>query len=167
MRALFDLAGRVALVTGGSSGVGHAMAMALAGAGAAVVLMARRQPPLDTAMTAIVESGGLAAAVAVDLGTLGVAEEAAKHDAEPFGAPDILVNAAGVNLRQPVEAVTPESWAQTLALNLGTPFFLARALVPAMRRKRWGRVINIASLQSMRAFADSAPYGASKGGIVQ
>src|SRR3546814_20405649 len=86
-----------------------------------------------TAMTAIVESGGLPAAVAVDLGTLGVAEEAATHAAEPFGAPDNLVNAAGVNIRHPVAAVTPESWAQTLAPELRTPHFQAQPLVPSRR----------------------------------
>lgn len=167
MRALFDITGRVALVTGGSSGVGLAIATALAGAGAATVLMARRQAPLNAAVATITRTGGLAGAVAAELGAFDSAEDAAKRAAEPFGSPDILVNAAGVNLREPIETVTSESWARTLAINLDTPFFLARALVPAMRRKRWGRIINIASLQSMRAFADSAPYGASKGGIVQ
>ena len=87
--------------------------------------------------------------------------------AEPFGHPEILVNAAGINLRESPEMVTPESWDHTLALNLSTPFFLARALVPAMRDNGRGRIINIASLQSERAFPNSMPYGASKGGIAQ
>ncbi|MDJ0834247.1 MAG: SDR family oxidoreductase, partial [Gammaproteobacteria bacterium] len=75
--------------------------------------------------------------------------------------------AAGVNLRQPAEEITLDSWDQTLNLNLATPFFLARELVDGMRSRGWGRVINIASLQSVRAFANSVPYGASKGGIAQ
>jgi gluconate 5-dehydrogenase len=99
-----------------------------------------------------------------DYGSLG---EVAETISNAFGNPDILVNAAGINLRQPVEEITPESWHQTLALNLATPFFLARALVPAMRKKGWGRIVNIASLQSERAFPNSLPYGASKGGVAQ
>lgn len=84
-----------------------------------------------------------------------------------FGAPDILVNAAGLNPRRPWDELTPELWEYTLRLNLSAPFFLAQALVPAMKRQQWGRIINIASLQSVRAFANGAPYGASKGGIAQ
>ena len=80
---------------------------------------------------------------------------------------DILVNAAGVNLRQPFAQVTPQTWNLQLALHLGAPFFLTQALAPAMAQRGWGRVINIASLQSTRAFANGAPYGAGKGGVVQ
>ncbi|KAB7534775.1 SDR family oxidoreductase, partial [Verminephrobacter sp. Larva24] len=80
---------------------------------------------------------------------------------------DILVNAAGSNLRRPFLAVTPESWATELALHLAAPFFLTQALAPGMKQRGWGRVINIASLQSYRALADSAPYGTGKGGVVQ
>jgi NAD(P)-dependent dehydrogenase (short-subunit alcohol dehydrogenase family) len=78
-----------------------------------------------------------------------------------------LVNAAGVNLRQPADEVTPEGWNQTLHLNLSVPFFLAQALVPGMRKKGGGNIINIASLQSYRAFANGIAYGASKGGVAQ
>ena len=85
----------------------------------------------------------------------------------PFGAPDILVNAAGVNRRDSAEDVTPEGWQATLDINLTVPFFLAQALVPAMRKRGWGRIINIASLQSARAFPNSIAYGASKGGVAQ
>jgi NAD(P)-dependent dehydrogenase (short-subunit alcohol dehydrogenase family) len=84
-----------------------------------------------------------------------------------FGAPDILINAAGINTRQPADAVTPEGWDATIALNLTAPFFLAQAFVPAMKVKGWGRVVNFASLQSRRAFAGGISYGASKGGVEQ
>ena len=97
------------------------------------------------------------------LAVSGLAERAALS----FGSIDILINAAGVNFRQPVEEITPESWDKTLDLNLAVPFFLARELVPAMKEKGWGRVINIASLQSSRAFPNGLAYGASKGGISQ
>jgi NAD(P)-dependent dehydrogenase (short-subunit alcohol dehydrogenase family) len=164
---LFSLHARVAVVTGASSGIGRRMAATLASAGAAVVAVARRRDGLDALVGDIEADGGIAAAHGVDLGAVEDFDELAGDLAAPFGAPDILVNAAGLNLRQPPDAVTLASWDQTLRLNLTVPFFLARALVPGMREKRRGAIINIASLQSLRAFADSAPYGASKGGIAQ
>ncbi len=167
MQRLFDLSGRIALVTGGGSGIGRAIAVALAGAGASVLVLGRRQSRLDESVAAIAADGGTAAAVAAELTPLDGLPAVAKAAAKPFGAPDILVNAAGINLREPVEEVTPESWDDTLAINLSVPFFLARALVPAMLAKGWGRVINIASLQSVRAFPRGVAYGASKGGVAQ
>ncbi|MEH6627131.1 MAG: SDR family oxidoreductase [Motiliproteus sp.] len=163
----FSLADRVALVTGGNSGIGRAMALALAGAGARVVVMARRAEPLHESVRLIEAQGGQAAALVADLSELANLDQLVEQASAPFGSPDILVNAAGLNLRQPVDEITPESWDQTLSINLKTPFFLARALAPAMKSKGWGRVINIASLQSERAFANSLPYGASKGGVAQ
>jgi len=167
MPDLFNLEGRVAAVTGGSSGIGQAIATALGSAGAAVVVVARRAEALAKTVVAIEATGGRAAAVAADLAAYQALDAAAEDIAQPFGNPDILVNAAGINLRQPVEEITPESWDQTIAINLATPFFLARAMVPAMRQKGWGRIVNIASLQSERAFPNSLPYGASKGGVAQ
>ena len=167
MSKLFDLTGRVALVTGGGSGIGRAIAQALADAGASVVVLARRSDALEETVAAIAESGGRAAAVTADLARMNVLPAVAEEAAGPFGPPDILVNAAGVNLREPAEEVTPESWDRTLAINLSVPFFLARALVPAMRAKGRGRIINIASLQSARAFPRGIAYGVSKGGVAQ
>ena len=167
MRHLFDLDGRIAAVTGASSGIGQAIAKALAGAGASVVCVARREAALAETAGAIEGAGGKAAAVVGDLSDHRGLDRVAAAMAEPFGDPDILVNAAGINPREPADMVTPESWDRTLSLNLSTPFFLARALVPAMRGKGSGRIINIASLQSERAFPDSIPYGASKGGVAQ
>ncbi|MEK9752778.1 MAG: SDR family oxidoreductase, partial [Rhodospirillaceae bacterium] len=85
----------------------------------------------------------------------------------PFGAPDILLNGAGINRRDPADTVTRENWDATLNINLTVPFFMAQALVPGMRAKGFGNIINIASLQSFRAFANGVAYGASKGGIAQ
>ncbi len=167
MQPSFDLGGQVALVTGGSSGLGRAMALALAGAGARVVVAARRREALEESVAAIDEEGGQAAALVADLADPAALDEVARRAAEPFGAVTVLVNAAGVNLRQPIEEVDLAAWQLTLQLHLGTPFFLARALVPGMREAGYGRIINLASLQSQRAFPDSAPYGAGKGGIVQ
>ena len=167
MRHLFDLDGRIAAVTGASSGIGRAIAKALAGAGAAMVCVARREAALAETVHEIEGAGGRAAAVIGDLSNHRNLDRVASAMAEPFGDPDILVNAAGINPREPAEAVTPESWDRTLSLNLSVPFFLARALVPAMQAKGWGRIMNIASLQSERAFPNSIPYGASKGGVAQ
>lgn len=167
VRALFDLTGKVALVTGASSGIGRAMAGALAGAGAAVVLSARREVELAAARDELAAAGGRAAVAPADLSQRAGLAVLAERASAPFGPPDILVNAAGVNLRRPIEAVSEADWDLTLELNLSVPFFLSRLLAPAMAARGWGRIINVASLQSVRAFADSAPYGASKGGVVQ
>lgn len=164
---LFSLEGKVALVTGGSSGIGRAMAAALARAGASVVLASRGEEGLKAAV-AEVRAGGRRAAYAVaDLSRIQTLPELAQAARSFFGPPDILVNAAGLNPRRPWTEVTPEIWQATLSLNLGTPFFLAKLLVPEMRARRFGRIINIASLQSIRAFPNGLPYGASKGGLMQ
>ena len=164
---LFSLAGKVALVTGASSGIGRAMAADLAAAGAAVILVARRQKALEAAVDEIVANGGRAAWLTADMERIDALEELGERGAGFFGAPDILVNAAGINLREPWDQITEESWAKTLNVNLTAPFFLAKRLIPAMQAKGWGKIINIASLQSVRAFPNSAAYGATKGGIMQ
>lgn len=164
---LFDLTGRRALVTGGSSGIGEAMAQALGLAGARVLLAARREAELAQAAERLRAEGIAADTLAVDLTEAAACRDAAARAEAALGGVDILVNAAGVNLRQPFEQVTPEAWQAQLALHLGAPFYLTQALAPGMRQRGWGRVLNIASLQSYRAFANSAPYGAGKGGVVQ
>lgn len=163
----FRLGGKTALVTGASSGVGRAIAEALAAAGACVVLCARRQALLEQARVAIVAAGGKVAVAGADVGvraSLGALAEAA---AKPFGPIDIVVHAAGMNYRQSVTEVTDEAWDEQIEVMLSAPFFLSRHLVAGMKARRWGRILNIGSLQSYRAFADSSAYGAAKGGIVQ
>jgi NAD(P)-dependent dehydrogenase (short-subunit alcohol dehydrogenase family) len=164
---LFDLDGHVALVTGASSGIGRAIALALASAGARIVLVARRIHELNAAREEVEANGGHAAVHACDLADRGALDACAAAASTAFGAPDILVNAAGINLREPMLDITPARWDRTFAINLDAPFFLAQRLVPAMIERRWGRIINVASLQSVRAFADGGSYGASKGGIAQ
>jgi NAD(P)-dependent dehydrogenase (short-subunit alcohol dehydrogenase family) len=164
---LFSLKGRVALVTGASSGIGRALAMTLAEAGAAVCLVARREAELAALARDIGARGGRALAVVCDLGDRAALPDAVARASAGFGPPDILVNAAGINPRRPIDAVTDREWDATLEINLSVPFFLAQRLAPAMCARGWGRIVNIASLQSVRAFADGAPYGASKGGVMQ
>lgn len=164
---LFDLKGRRALVSGGNSGIGLTLAEALGAAGAHVVLMARREDALQTATDQLRSAGIQADYLAADLSLIDQLKYVAHHAQDQHGDIDILVNAAGVNLREPFGDITPDSWQLQLNLHLGAPFFLTQALAPAMRERGWGRILNIASLQSYRAFANSAPYGAGKGGIVQ
>lgn len=161
---LFDLAGRVACVTGASSGLGRRAASVLAAAGAQVVGVARRVEALSDWQA---ETGDRAAVVACDLADRTAREGLADRLSAPFGPPDILVTAAGINTRQPADEVTEEGWDVTLELNLSVPFFLSQALAPAMKAKGWGRIVNFASLQSTRAFPGGIAYGASKGGIAQ
>ena len=165
--ACFSLDGRVAMVTGASSGIGREIALALAEAGATVVLAARRKEHLEAARREIESRGGRAAALAVDLADRAALREAAPGAAGFFGAPDILVNAAGINVRKPMLELTEADWDAVLAINLDAPFVLGQELAPAMMERGWGRIINIASLQSVRAFPMGASYGASKGGIAQ
>ena len=163
-RGMFDLTGRVACVTGASSGLGRRSAMALAAAGARVVGVARRA---DALRAWAEETGTNAAIVAADLSQRDSLSQIAQQVAEPFGPPDIVVHAAGINTREPADNVSPEGWDVTMALNLAAPFFLTQALVPAMKAKGWGRVVNFASLQTTRAFPGGIAYGTSKAGIGQ
>jgi gluconate 5-dehydrogenase len=164
---LFELGGRRALVTGGNSGIGQAMARALGLAGARVLLVARREGELCAAVARLAADGIAADSLAADLCDVDALRHTAARAERQLGGIDILVNAAGVNLRQPFGEVTPEAWQTQIALHLGAPFFLTQALAPGMASRGWGRIINIASLQSWRAFPNSAPYGAGKGGVVQ
>lgn len=163
-RDIFDLTGRVACVTGASSGLGRRAAVVLAAAGAHVVGVARRAEALDSLTH---EIGAHAAAVVADVADRDAIPELAKAISAPFGSPDILIHAAGINTRQTADDVTPEGWDQTLALNISAPFFLSQALVPAMKAKGWGRIVNFASLQTMRAFPGGIAYGTTKAGIAQ
>jgi gluconate 5-dehydrogenase len=165
--ARFDLGGLVALVTGASSGIGREIAGALAEAGAAVVLVGRRAHELNAAQREIEEAGARAATLTADLADTAALRATAERASSFFGVPDIVVNAAGINIRKPMLDVTTADWDAVLAINLAAPFFLTQALVPAMIAKGWGRIINIASLQSVRAFPMGATYGVSKGGIAQ
>jgi NAD(P)-dependent dehydrogenase (short-subunit alcohol dehydrogenase family) len=163
--ALFSLRGLVAVVTGGSSGIGGAVARALGRAGASVVLVARGEPALRDAAAGLERDGAQAAWVAADLGDREALGRCAGEATRPFGEPDVLVNAAGVNLRPPMEALGTGDWDRTMAVNLDAAFLLGQRYGPAMAARGFGRIINLASQQSIRAFGNSGAYGVSKAGI--
>jgi NAD(P)-dependent dehydrogenase (short-subunit alcohol dehydrogenase family) len=162
---LFSLDGRVAVVTGGSSGIGAEMARALALAGARVVLVARDAARLGEAADRLRAAGGKADWVGADLADRSEVERAAEQAEAAFGSPDILVNCAGVNLRPPMAELSIADWDLTMAVNLTAPFLLGQRFGPQMAARGWGRIINVTSQQAQRAFGNSGGYGASKGGL--
>ena len=166
LEQLFSLAGRVAVVTGGSSGIGAGMAHALAGAGASVVLVARDPERLKTAVAELTGAGGgQAYGISADLAERAELERAADEAQAALGAPDILINCAGVNLRPPLGSLSVADWDLTMAVNLTAPFLLGQRFGPVMAERGWGRIINVTSQQAQRAFGHSGGYGASKGGL--
>ncbi|MFI2645219.1 SDR family NAD(P)-dependent oxidoreductase [Streptomyces sp. NPDC018610] len=162
---LFSLDGRVAVVTGGSSGIGRAIAGALARAGAAVVVVARKQDQLTETVDELVADGCRAAWVSGDLGSREGVRAAAEEAAAVFGEPDILVNSAGVNLRPPMGELGEDVWDTTMAVNLEAPFLLGQRFGPGMAERGFGRIIHVTSQQAHRAFVQSGAYGVSKGAL--
>ncbi|SDW22562.1 gluconate 5-dehydrogenase [Ruegeria halocynthiae] len=162
--ALFGVEGRVACVTGASSGLGRRAAEVLARAGASVVAVARRSDRLDALCSDV---DGNLSAVQGDVAVRDGMDDLVHRITAAFGPPEILIHAAGLNTREQADVVSAEGWDATIAVNLTAPFFLSQKLVPEMQRKGWGRIVNFASLQSYRAFPGGISYGASKGGVTQ
>jgi 3-hydroxybutyrate dehydrogenase len=165
---MFSLKNRVALVTGGGRGIGRAIAQALAQQGASVAVTARTAAELDAVVHVIAAAGGRALALAADLTTPDAPAHVVGQTAAGLGPIDILVNNAGMGSSadpRPVADFDDAFWELTLALNLTAPYRLSKAVLPAMRRKRWGRIINIASINSKIASLHGAAYTASKHGL--
>ncbi|MGW0769973.1 SDR family NAD(P)-dependent oxidoreductase [Streptomyces sp. NPDC002676] len=162
---LFSLDGQVAVVTGGSSGIGRAIAGALARAGADVVIVARKEAELRDAVDELTDDGCRAAWVSADLSTRAGVRAAAEQAAEVFGEPDILVNSAGINLRPPMGELGEDVWDATMAVNLEAPYLLGQRFGPGMAERGFGRIIHITSQQAHRAFVQSGAYGVSKGAL--
>jgi len=166
LEEIFGLAGRTAVVTGGSSGIGRAMALALGRAGARIVLLARTEKPLAETVAELAGHGVEAAAVSADLADRTALAAATDTILSRYGAPDVLVNAAAVNRRPPLPELTESDWDVTLAANLTAPFLLGQAFAPRMAERGWGRIINVVSQQAFRAYGNSGGYGVSKAGLV-
>ncbi|MFS0712921.1 SDR family oxidoreductase [Microbacterium sp. 2P01SA-2] len=161
LHSLFGLSGRRALVTGGSSGIGRAIAGALAAAGAEVVVAARGADRVDETVESIRSGGGLATGITADLSS-----RAGCHElADRAGDIDILVNSAGINIRPPLADLDEQTWDATMSVNLDAPFILGQRLAPGMVERGYGRIISISSQQASRAFASSGAYGASKAAL--
>ncbi|WMX44451.1 SDR family NAD(P)-dependent oxidoreductase [Streptomyces roseicoloratus] len=164
---LFSLSGLNAVVTGGSSGIGRAIARALARAGASVVIVARREAELKDTVDELTGLGASAAWVSGDLATRPGVRQAAEDAVRALGGaePDILVNSAGINLRPPLSELTDEVWDRTMAVNLEAPFLLGQRFGPGMAERGFGRIIHVTSQQAHRAFVQSGAYGVAKGGL--
>ncbi|GAB2865586.1 glucose 1-dehydrogenase [Actinocorallia aurea] len=162
---LFGLAGKVALVTGGSSGIGRGIAVALGRAGASVVVVARGEEGLRDTVAELAGHGCKAAWVSADLGDRAAVKDAAERAVAAFGEVDVLVNSAGVNPRPHMDELTEADWDLSMAVNLTAPFLLGQRFGPAMAARGWGRILNVGSQQAFRAFLNSGGYGVSKAGI--
>jgi NAD(P)-dependent dehydrogenase (short-subunit alcohol dehydrogenase family) len=164
---LFDLSGRVAIVTGTSRGLGQFMARALAKAGADLILTSRNRDHLLPFEAEIRSLGRRAVSLELDVRNQSSIEQFAKDAEAAYGYLDILVNNAGCNVRKPALEVTWDDWNLILDTNLRGSFFVAQAVARLMVPRRYGRIINIGSVTSVAGYAGLGPYGASRGGIRQ
>ena len=164
---LFDLSGRVALVTGGSKGLGKAMATGFAQAGADVLISSRHEDELQSAAKEI-RSGATTRVeyVVADMSRRGQADELARAAIETMSRVDILVNNAGTNLPQPIDQIRDEDWDRLLELNLSSCMALTRALVPFMKERRWGRIIHISSIMGFSSAGGRNAYSATKSALL-
>lgn len=165
--SLFDLSGRVALVTGTSRGLGQCFARALARAGADIAMTSRNKSSLSSFAEEIRALGRRSFEVSLDVRDYASIQHAVAAVGEQFGEIDILVNNAGCNIRKPALDVTWDDWNSILDTNLRGSFFVAQAVARRMIERGYGRIINIGSVTSVFGYAGLAPYGASRGGIRQ
>jgi 3-oxoacyl-[acyl-carrier protein] reductase len=161
-----DLSGRIALVTGGSRGIGAAIAAALAEAGAAVAVNYReRATEADAVVAKIADTGGRAIATAADVSQATNVAKMVDHVASVLGPVDILVNNAGMAIVRGIDELTESEFDQTIAVNLKSAFLCTQAVLPAMRARKWGRIVNISSGAARGAGAIGVHYNASKAGM--
>ena len=161
-----SLDGRIAVVTGASKGLGREMAESLALAGAQVALVARSEALLSEVVRGIQDRGGSADYVVADVTDETAASEVDQSVRETFGVCDILINNAGINNRKPIEEMSLEEWHEILEVNLTGPFTMSRALVPGMKRKKWGRIINLTSIMSHVSLPNRTGYSTTKAGLL-
>ncbi len=164
---MFDLTGKVALVTGGNSGIGLAMAHGLARAGAAVAIAGRSADKNAAAIRELEVYGVNTAALQVDVRNPAECQSLVAETVNRFGRLDILVNNAGTNIRKAPELFSLEEWRELLDTNLTSVFVTSQAVYPQMKRGGGGKILNLGSMLSIFGAPFAAPYGASKGGVVQ
>jgi gluconate 5-dehydrogenase len=168
MTGLFDLSDRLALVTGSSRGLGQALALALAEAGARIVVHGRDAATVSASADLLEErTGSRPARVVFDVTDAEAARTAIDELIAAEGVPDILVNNAGIQRRAPISDFAVADWDDVISSNLSSVFYVSRAVLPGMIERGSGKIVNIASVQSMLARQTIAPYSASKGGVAQ
>lgn len=165
---LFDLTGKTAIVTGGSKGLGFSMAQGLASAGANIVLVSRNAEETQQKAQAIadqfgVQAMGLSADVASEEQVAAMVEKVIAT----FGGVDILINSAGINIRRPINELTLDEFNQVMTINVTGTWLCCRAVVPVMKQRGWGRIVNLASALGVVGLAGRTPYASSKGAITQ
>ncbi len=163
---LFDLTGRVAIVTGGTRGIGRAIAEGFAGAGASVVVASRKADACRATEQAINEGGGTGFGVPTHMGDLDAIAALVDATVARFGGIDIVVNNAANGLSMPIEAVTPDAWEKSFAVNLRGPVFLARAALPHLRRSDHAAVLNMISIGALGWAPSTSMYAGAKAGLL-
>ena len=165
---LFDLTGNAAIVTGGSKGLGRAMAAGLASAGADVMLVSRHADEANAAAAEIARDfGKRAVGFQADVTNPAQAEATAAEALRHFGRIDVLINSAGINIRGPIDELTPEQFQQVMNANVTGTWLPCRAVVPHMKRAGRGRIVNVASAVGLIGLTNRTPYASSKGAVVQ
>jgi gluconate 5-dehydrogenase len=165
---LFDLSGRVALITGGSKGLGLAMAAGLASAGANVMLINRNADQgAQAAKELVADFGVKAISYSADVTNIKDTEGMVRTALETFGRIDILINSAGINIRGAIDEVTPEDFAKVMSVNVTGTWLCSRAVTPVMKKNGKGKIINLASTLGLVGLANRTPYTSSKGAVVQ
>ena len=167
MNPLFDLSGKVAIVTGGNGGIGLGMVQGLAAAGATVVIAGRNHHKNNEAVAAVQSQGGQAHAVAVDVMQQASCEQMVQSTLQAHGRVDILVNNAGMNIRKSPQSYALAAWNEVMQTNLTSAFVCSQAVYGAFEKNRAGKIINIGSMMSLFGASFATPYAASKGGMVQ
>jgi NAD(P)-dependent dehydrogenase (short-subunit alcohol dehydrogenase family) len=164
---LFDLSGKAALVTGGSKGLGKAMARGLAEAGADVVISSRHEEELRPALEEILRGTGRRGHyIVADMAGRDEANRLARAALDKLGKIDILINNAGTNVPQPIDEIKDADWDRVLEINLSSVMALTRALVPQMKPRRWGRILHIASIMGLVSKAGRNVYSATKAALI-
>ena len=164
----FDLHDRAAIITGGSKGLGKAMAAGLASAGANLVLISRNQDEVEAAASEISRDYGVQViGLQADVSSEDQVQSVVDTCVEKFGKVDILINNAGINIRGPIDELSLENFKEVMDINVNGVWLFARAVIPHMKKAASGRIINLASTLGLVGLSDRTPYTSSKGAVVQ